>query len=94
MPAITNQNLGLRDLVVEQILIESLKSYPTNARTHTKKQIRQIADSIRTFGWTNPVLVDADDRIIAGHGRVEAAKLLSFPAVPALRIEDMSLLTC
>ena len=46
--------------------------------------------SITTFGWTNPVLVDADDRIIAGHGRVEAAKLLGNPHVPVLRIEDLT----
>src|SRR5262249_44842055 len=85
-----NHGLDLRDLVVEQTLISSLKPYPTNPRTHTRKQIRQIAESIRTFGWTSPVLVDADDRIIAGHGRVEAAKLLGTPHVPVLRIEDMS----
>ena len=83
-------SLGLRDLSVEQVPITSLKPYANNPRTHTKKQIRQIAESIRTFGWTNPVLVDANDRIIAGHGRVEAAKLLGIPTVPVLRIEDLS----
>jgi hypothetical protein len=90
MATIQNPALELRDLAVEQVPISSLRSYPSNPRTHTKKQIRQIAESITTFGWTNPVLVDADHRIIAGHGRVEAAKVLSLPTIPILRIEDMS----
>jgi hypothetical protein len=90
MMPIQNPGLDLRDLVVEQVTISSLRPYPTNPRTHTKKRIRQIAESIRTFGWTNPVLVDADGRIIAGHGRVEAAKLLGTPHVPVLRIEDLT----
>jgi ParB-like chromosome segregation protein Spo0J len=90
MQTIPNERLDLRDLVVEQVPASSLKPYDKNPRTHTKKQIRQIAESIRTFGWTNPVLVDVNERIIAGHGRVEAAKLLSLPTVPVLRIDDMS----
>jgi 16S rRNA G966 N2-methylase RsmD len=90
MLTIPNQGSELRDLGVELVPISSLNPYPNNARTHTKRQIRQIADSIRTFGWTNPVLVDANDRIIAGHGRVEAAKLLGISIVPALRIEDLT----
>jgi len=67
-----------------------LKPYSQNARTHTKHQIRQIADSIRTFGFTNPVLVDCNDRIIAGHGRVEAAKLLGMNQVPTIRLESLN----
>jgi ParB-like chromosome segregation protein Spo0J len=53
-----------------------LKPYPRNARTHSKKQIRQIADSVREFGFTNPIIVDGEGGILAGHGRVEAARLL------------------
>src|SRR6476646_1733410 len=90
MLPIQNPGLDLRDLVVERVPISSLKPYPTNPRTHTKKQIRQIAESIKTFGWTNPVLVDANDRIIAGHGRAEAAKLLGIPTAPVLGLEDLS----
>jgi DNA modification methylase len=90
MLPIQNPGLDLRDLVVEQVPISSLKPYPTNPRTHSRKQIRQIAESIRTFGWTNPVLVCADGRIIAGHGRAEAAKLLGTPHVPVLRIDDLT----
>jgi ParB/RepB/Spo0J family partition protein len=90
MPSSSNQSSGLRDLQVEEVPVSLLKSYPTNPRTHTKKQIQQIAESIRTFGWTNPILVDADGQIIAGHGRMEAAKLLGMCTVPALRVEDLT----
>jgi ParB-like chromosome segregation protein Spo0J len=75
---------------LERIPIGSLKPYPRNARTHSKKQIQQIASSIRRFGFTNPVLIDDDLSIIAGHGRVEAAKLLDMPEVPCLRISHLS----
>jgi ParB-like chromosome segregation protein Spo0J len=56
--------------------VRSLRPYPQNARTHSKKQLRQIAASIERFGFTNPVLVSDDGEIVAGHGRVEAARLL------------------
>src|SRR5215203_2227456 len=67
-----------------------LHPWKRNARTHSKKQVRQIAASIERFGFTNPVLVDADNAILAGHGRVEAAKLLGLAEVPCLRIDTMS----
>ena len=70
--------------------IDVLKPYPRNARTHSEKQIGQIADSIKEFGFTNPVLIDGDNQIIAGHGRVDAAKLLCIKKVPTLRIEYLS----
>jgi ParB-like chromosome segregation protein Spo0J len=76
--------------VIEQLSVCSLKPYKRNPRTHTKKQVGQIADSIRTFGWTNPLLVDADNRVMAGHGRLKAAELLGFDCVPVIRIEDMT----
>ena len=60
---------------IEYIRVVDLRAYPNNARTHSKKQIRQIANSITKFGFCNPVLIDDDKQIIAGHGRVEAAKL-------------------
>lgn len=71
-------------------VIGDLRPRATNPRTHTKKQLDQIAASIRRFGFTNPVLVDEDDGIIAGHGRVEAAKLIGMTEVPTLRLADMS----
>jgi DNA modification methylase len=69
---------------------QSLRPYPGNARTHSAKQIRQIARSIERFGFNNPVLVDDEDQIIAGHGRVEAAKLLNMKTVPTVRLSHLS----
>jgi len=80
----------LRDLAVESRKITDLTPSPRNARTHLRKQIRQIAESIREFGWTNPILVDHDNGIIAGHGRVEAAKLLDVDSVPTIRLDDFT----
>src|SRR6188472_2331990 len=77
-------------LHVETRAIASLKPNPRNARTHSKKQIRQIADSIRVFGFTNPVLIDDDAGIIAGHGRVAAAKVLGWTEVPVIRLSQLS----
>ena len=70
--------------------ITSLKPYAHNARTHSKKQIKQIARSIERFGFTNPVLISDDGEIIAGHGRVEAAKLLDWKQVPTLALSHLS----
>lgn len=70
--------------------ISALRPYPHNARTHSRRQIAQIAESIRRFGFTNPVLVSADGEIIAGHGRVEAAKLLGLTEVPTLALDHLS----
>ena len=75
---------------IEEISISVLKPWAKNARTHSKKQIKQIADSITAFGFTNPVLIDNEHTILAGHGRVEAAKLLGWQNVPCLRIEHMT----
>jgi DNA modification methylase len=70
--------------------ISELKPFPRNARTHSRKQIKQIASSIREFGLTNPVLIDDHDQIIAGHGRVQAAKLLGLNEVPTIQIANLS----
>lgn len=75
---------------IEMIAVARLKPYPKNARTHSKKQLRQIADSIQRFGFTNPVLVDDAGMILAGHGRVEAAKLLGMKEVPCRAMSSMS----
>jgi ParB-like chromosome segregation protein Spo0J len=75
---------------IEYTRVRDLRPYPNNARTHSKKQIRQIANSIKTFGFCNPVLVDDEKQIIAGHGRVEAAKLLGIDAVPSCRLSHLS----
>ncbi len=60
---------------IEWVPIGALRLNPRNARTHSKKQIRQIAASIRSAGFLNPVIVDAADMVLAGHGRLEAARL-------------------
>ncbi len=75
---------------IEQVPISSLKPYARNARTHSPKQIAQIAASMSSFGFINPVLVTAESEIIAGHGRVEAAKQLGMHQVPVLRIEGLT----
>ena len=80
----------LHKLEITEHQINNLKPYQRNARTHSKKQIKQIAASIEEFGFTNPVLIDGAGRIIAGHGRVEAAKLLGRTSVPTIRLEHLS----
>jgi DNA modification methylase len=70
--------------------VASLKPAARNARRHSKKQIRQIADSIERFGFTNPVIVDERGTIVAGHGRVEAAKLIGLAEIPVVRLSHLS----
>jgi len=91
MPAHSRAKLNLQDdLSIVYVSVGSLRAYPRNARTHTKHQIRQIADSIKTFGFTNPILVGGTGNIIAGHGRWEAAKLLGMTQVPTILLEDLT----
>jgi DNA modification methylase len=75
---------------IEHLPPGRLRPWAGNARTHSRKQVRQIADSIRTFGFTNPVLIDGSMTILAGHGRVEAARQLGLETVPCLRLDHMS----
>ncbi len=75
--------------IVYQALAD-LKPRAANPRTHSKKQVAQIANAIRRFGFTNPVLVDDANGIIAGHGRVEAAKTVGLDQVPTVRLSAMS----
>jgi len=67
-----------------------LKPRTRNPRTHSKKQIQQIATSIKAFGFISPVLIDGTDGIIAGHGRVEAAKLIDMSDVPTVRVDHLT----
>lgn len=80
----------MRNLLIEQTPIHALSLRDRNARTHSKRQIRQIASSIERFGFTNPILIDDDLRVLAGHGRLQAAKLLGMNIVPSIRLSDMS----
>jgi DNA modification methylase len=77
-------------LVIEHRAIASLRPYARNARRHSKQQIRQIADSIQRFGFTNPILISDNNEIIAGHGRVEAAKLLGLDQAPTVRLSHLN----
>lgn len=78
------------DNVIENRLIATLKPWSSNARTHSKKQIGQIAASIKEFGFTNPVLIDDAGNILAGHGRVRAASTLGWTEVPCICLSHMT----
>jgi DNA modification methylase len=84
------QNKTGFDLAVVYQPIDALIPHPSNARTHSRHQIRQLADSIKVFGFTNPILVDHKNTIIAGHGRVAAAKSMGMDRVPTIRLENLS----
>jgi DNA modification methylase len=75
---------------IEMLPVKALKPYAGNARKHSRKQVRQIADSITRFGFTNPVLISDSGEIIAGHGRVMAAKELGLERVPALKLSHLT----
>ena len=85
----SNQSIIAPDRL-ETIVVADLVPHDRNPRTHSKKQIKQIADSIKRFGFTNPVLIDGNNSVVAGHGRIEAARMLGMKSVPVLRLEHMS----
>ena len=73
-----------------QIALTALAPYPKNARTHSDEQVEKIAKSLQEFGFINPVLIDSKNMIIAGHGRVLAAKKIGMDKVPCVRIEGLT----
>jgi hypothetical protein len=75
---------------VEQRKVEALIPYVNNSRTHSDEQVAQIAASVREFGWTNPILVDGKNGIIAGHGRLAAARKLGLTEVPVIVLDHLS----
>jgi 16S rRNA G966 N2-methylase RsmD len=75
---------------IKQVKVESLIPYARNSRTHSDAQVAQIAASIKEFGWTNPILVDGTNGIIAGHGRLLAARKLGYTEVPVIELENMT----
>ena len=79
----------VQNFAIEHVSVHALRPNPRNARTHSRHQVRKIAKSIQRFGFTNPVLVGDDLTIIAGHGRIEAAKLLGMEKVPAVRLSHL-----
>src|ERR1044071_60314 len=79
-----------RILRVEYRPLEGLIPYARNARTHSDTQIAQIAASIKEFGWTNPVLVDGDNGVIAGHGRLLASRKLGIVDIPVIELAGLA----
>ena len=77
------------ELQIENRPVEVLVPWARNARTHSEEQIATIAASIQEFGWTNPVLVDGENGIIAGHGRVLAARKLGLAEIPCIELAGL-----
>lgn len=75
---------------VEYADLTKLKAYDKNAKTHNEKQLQALAASIKAFGFNSPVLIDETDSIIAGHGRIEAAKIIGLTEVPVIRLSHLS----
>ena len=75
---------------IEQRKTQELIPYVNNARTHSDEQVAQIAASIKEFGFTNPILIDGTNGIIAGHGRLMAARKLSLDTVPCIELSHLS----
>lgn len=78
------------EMQIETVEIDYLIDSAVNARTHSKEQVAQIAESITEFGFTNPVLIDPNNEIIAGHGRVMAARVLNLERVPCIRLSHLT----
>ena len=70
--------------------IDELIPYINNSRTHSPEQVAQIASSIKEFGFTNPILLDSQNGIIAGHGRLQAARMLELQEVPTIELSDLT----
>lgn len=77
-------------MLIRSVPIADVKEYGRNSRTHSKLQVGQIAESIKAFGWTNPLLIDETGTLIAGHGRLAAAKSLAMTEVPCIEISGLS----
>lgn len=78
------------NLDVVYVPLDMLKPYKGNPRTHSEKQLLQIADSMKEFGFTNPILIDSDKSIIAGHGRLESARLIGLDKVPVIELAHLT----
>ena len=85
----TELESALRDQTIEQVSVKVLKPRARNARAHSTQQIKQIAASIRQFGFLGAIVIDRSSNVLAGHGRLAAAKLLAMPTVPCVRVEHL-----
>lgn len=75
---------------IEHLAPASLKPYENNSRIHSKEQIKQICRSIKEFGFTNPILIDDTNVVIAGHARLQASEQIGLTQVPCIRLSDLS----
>jgi ParB-like chromosome segregation protein Spo0J len=80
----------INDLSVVYMPASDLKPHPQNARTHSPKQIGHIVKSMKAYGWTNPILIDEHLNVLAGHGRLEAAKRLGITSLPTISLRHMT----
>jgi site-specific DNA-methyltransferase (adenine-specific) len=80
----------MEKLTIKQVAVSVLIPYAKNSRTHDDAQVAQIAASIKEFGWTNPILIDGDKGIIAGHGRLLAARKLGMVEVPVIELKELT----
>jgi ParB-like chromosome segregation protein Spo0J len=78
------------NLQIQYISPDRLRPYPGNARSHSRKQLKLIADSIQRFGFTNPILVTDDFEVVAGHGRLQAAKSLGLQSIPVVALSSLT----
>ncbi len=84
------EGAGGQSAVIEQVPTAELIPYARNSRTHSDEQVAQIMASIREFGFCNPVLIDGENGIIAGHGRVMAASRMKLESVPCIRLSHLT----
>ena len=82
--------MSQRELAVSYRRVEELLPYAKNARTHSPAQVQEIVNSMKAFGWTNPILIDEYDQLIAGHGRLLAAQRLKLKKVPCIVLEGLT----
>lgn len=80
----------MHNLHIEHIPVDALRLYENNSRTHSDSQVEAIARSIQQFGFVNPVLIDAKGIVIAGHGRISAAKSIGMQIIPCIRLEHLT----
>src|SRR5690242_10850929 len=86
----TSQSPEALSRQIEWLAVATLRPFASNSRTHSARQVQQIVESIKQFGFTNPVLIDGSRCILAGHGRVEAAKVLGLKTVPTVRLDHLT----
>lgn len=80
----------MNQMKINYINISDIFCYPKNSKIHLKDQIKKVANSIKTFGWVQPIVIDSKNEIIIGHCRFEAGKLLDLEKVPCLQVENLT----